>query len=156
MLNRYDRFDYGIVYPLPYNLHVNACFLKMRLQGAQWPLVTMVSFQDWFVLREIVRLLIDAIVRQVLIQILLCSGCVRVVGLRCKPSESFIVNVYAKRINAGDEDVYSEVELVIVDQQWIWNVFTDYSPIFFEVQLIQVVNQIDTFALRALGGFHDP
>ena len=28
-LNRYDRFDYGIVYPLPYNLHVNACFLKM-------------------------------------------------------------------------------------------------------------------------------
>lgn len=31
MLNRNDRFDYRIVYSLPYNLHVNACLLKMCL-----------------------------------------------------------------------------------------------------------------------------
>lgn len=156
MLNRNYRFYYRIVYSFPDNLHIYACLLKMCLQGTQGPFVAVVSLQDRFILGEIVWLLIDAVVGEVLVQILLSIRSARVVWLGRKPCQAFIVNVYSKWINTCHEHVDSEVELVAVDKQRVRNVLANDSPIVFQVKFIQIIYKVDSFSLRALGWLHNP
>lgn len=65
------------------------------------------------------------------------------------------MNVNAKGLVTGDQNVYTQVKLMAVNQQWVGNVLADDGRLV-HVHIIDIVNEVDTFALRGVRRLQDP
>ena len=135
---------------------MNSHFLKVSLQVTQTPLVAVVTLVEGFVLLEGLRLLVDAVVRQVRVQVFACRHFLLVVRLRSKPGKTLVVDVDPKRVDTGQKHINPEVELVLVDEKWVRNVLAHYRLVVVDLQVTQFINDIDTTSLRRLRRFVNP
>ena len=90
------------------------------------------------------------------IEILFWAFVAHVIGFRCKSDQAFIIDVYTKGIHASNKNIYAQIELMIINQQWVADVLANYGFLVgatvsgSRLNLIQVFNDINTFSLRAL------
>ena len=55
----------------------------------------------------------------------------------------------------GNEHIDAQIELVTVNQQWVGNVFADDAS-FIDIDIVNVIDQIDTSSLARVCRLHDP
>lgn len=77
------------------------------------------------------------------------------VCLRCKPSQTFLMDIYPQRLITSDTNINSQIKLMTVDQQWVSNILTNNRR-FINIHIINIVYQIDSFALTGVCWLDDP
>ena len=86
---------------------------------------------------------------------LFCYYIVIWIFLSSKSDESFSVDVNAKRIEAGNHNVQSQVELVSVQLEGVVDV-PWHDALLTSIDLFQIAGQIDATATRWSIRFHNP
>ena len=158
-----ERLDDGVVYSLPDRLHVYAQAFQMALERAQGPLVAVITLKHRLVLLKGLRFLVDAVVREMGVKVLLRPLRRAVVRLGRKPGQPLVVNVDPQGVDARQQDVNPQIELVVVDEEGVADVLADHRPLQLVVvgicgllELAWIFYEVDAFPLRALGGLNDP
>jgi hypothetical protein len=77
------------------------------------------------------------------------------VCLGCKPSQTFLMDIYPQRLITSDTNINSQIKLMTVDQQWVSNILTNNRR-FINIHIINIVYQIDSFALTGVCWLDDP
>jgi hypothetical protein len=77
------------------------------------------------------------------------------IGFTRESSQSFLMHIHSQRLVRSDTNIDSEVKLVPVYQKWICYVFANYRC-FFNVNVIDVIDKINTFTLATVRWFDDP
>lgn len=156
VFNRNDGFDDGIINSFPYWLHVDTHLFKVCLQCAQWPFVSVVSFENTSVLLKWFGFFVDTIIGQMLVKILHCLLWV-VIWFRSKPCKSFIIDVYTQWIDARQQYINSQVKLVVVDKQRIRDILAHNTFfVWSDLQIIQIINDVNPATLWWLWWLHYP
>lgn len=114
-----------------------APFLQVHLfqHRAHRPLMPHIVLLRILIIHELLRVLVDGVVRQVHLQVGQIRPHGALIGLRGKPGEPLLENVDSQRINPGNEGVNPQVELQAVDQVWLRQValhhvvFTGFEPV---------------------------
>ena len=60
------------------------------------------------------------------------------VGAGSKSSQAFIINVNSQRIDARDQHINSQVELVLIDEQRVADIAADDAPVQIFMQVTQL------------------
>lgn len=113
-------FDNDVEYTRPKERHVNTDSFQVLAEGGETPLEAKVVVLGLLVLHEVVVLLVDRVVCQMHIPIILVEFCC--VRLRGETCQALLVNVESQRLVTSDHNVYSKIEFVAVDQQWIGDI----------------------------------
>ena len=71
-----------------------------------------------------------------------------------KSSQAIPESKYSKRLDVGNQDVDTEIELVLVDQIRVLNVFLD-DEMLRHINLVKPFGNEDSFPLRESLGLHD-
>lgn len=79
----------------------------------------------------------------------------RCISFTCKSSKTFLEHIYSHRLITCNEHIDSQIELMTIDQQWISNISTDNAS-FININIINIINNINTFSLRRIGWLHYP
>lgn len=74
----------------------------------------------------------------------------------CKPSQTFVIDVYSEWIDACQKDINSQIKFVVVNKQWIIDVPAYHALIDIPLQVTQIRNNVDSFALWTLRWLVDP
>lgn len=61
------------------------------------------------------------------IEILLSPFVAHVIGLWSKYDQAFIIDVYTKRVHTSNQNVYSQIEFVVIYEQWVADVLANYG-----------------------------
>lgn len=81
------------------------------------------------------------------------------VGLGAKSRQAFLGDVDLQRLQGLDQDVEADVELELVDEQWLVDVLLDHRLLGLrarhQFQLAGVPDEVDAVALRAAVRLHD-
>jgi len=77
------------------------------------------------------------------------------VGLGGKPRQPFLEDVNSQWLIASDNYVESQVELVSIDKQWVCNILRNDTSLV-HIHIIDVIDDVDTFALARVGRLDDP
>ena len=87
--------------------------------------------------------------------LLISDVSLQVILLRSEAYQAIFVNVEAQRVDRGDRHVEPEIELVPVDQERFAHILTD-DQLSSIGDLVHILSDEDTLALRAGGRFADP
>ena len=66
-----------------------------------------------------------------------------------------MVDIDFHRFVTGNEHIDAQIKLVTVNQQWVGNVFADYTS-FINIDIVDVIDQVDASSLARVCRFHDP
>ena len=77
------------------------------------------------------------------------------VCLRSKPSQAFLIHIDFHWFVRGDQHVDSQVKFVPVDQKRIRDIFANDTS-FVHINVVDVVNNVDTSALTCVGWLDNP
>ena len=82
----------------------------------------------------------------------------RVVLLRCKPGQAFLVDIYPEGVDGSEGDIDPQIPLVAVNQQWVLNVLLDQARGLAGTprNLIERGDYLDSFALTTCLRLQDP
>lgn len=74
-----------------------------------------------------------------------------------KSCYALIVNVYSEWIHRSHQNIYPQIKLMIINQKWVGNVLGDDTFfIIVHCNIVQIINDIDSFSLWALCRFYYP
>ena len=77
------------------------------------------------------------------------------ISLRCESCQTFFIDIYSQWLIASDYDINSQIKLVAINQQRIGNV-SGYDTQLINVQIVDVVNDMDSTASTRITWLHDP
>lgn len=77
------------------------------------------------------------------------------VSLGRKASKTFLEHVNAQRLVASDAHIQPQVELMTVDEERVCNVLRNNRS-FVNIYVVDIIHQVNTFALTGVCGLDDP
>lgn len=105
--------------------------LKHQLsQSIEAPLAAFAIIELEFITLVCGVLLVDAVISQMHEFCLFAAAAARTILASGKTDQTFIVQVNPKRINACNGHVYTHVELVSVQEEWVRDVLGHYIVVF--------------------------
>jgi len=125
----------------------------MAAKCSERPLVAEVILLAVFVLNELLILFIDGVICQVHVLVVLVY--LRSIGLTGKSGQTFLENVYSQRFIASYQHVDSQIELMPVNKQWVGDI-PGYNRQFVHVDIVNIVDELDSSALSSVRWLHDP
>ena len=72
-----------------------------------------------------------------------------------KSSKSILEQINLQRVNPIEQHIYSEVELQIVNEERLIKIGLSYDTLFRVLDVVQVLQEIDTSSLAVMGWLHD-
>ena len=87
----------------------------MSAKGSKRPLIPEIILFTIFILDELVVLLVDGIVCQVHVFVVFIDF--RGVSFTCESGKTFLEDIHTEWFVTSDEDIYSQVEFVTVNQK---------------------------------------
>lgn len=65
------------------------------------------------------------------------------------------MHINSQWLVTSDHNVDPQVEFMPIDQQWVRNILWNYGGVVY-VDVVDVVNDVDTFTLAGVGRLNDP
>jgi hypothetical protein len=91
--------------------------------------------------------LVEGVIGEVDIRSSHVFSCRLLIILSGKASQSFMVDIQPQGVSAGQEDVYTEIELELVNEEGVFDVALDYVFVAVE-DVLDVASEEDASALR--------
>ena len=153
MFSRYQSFDDYIVHFGPNQIHVDANLLEMFAESCESPFETIVISLTILVCHILVVLLVDGVICEMNKLVFLVSG--RCIAFCGKPGEAFLEHIHSQGIETSHQNINSQVKLVAIDQERIWNILLNDAAIKLP-HFAEVVNDGYASTLGCAIGLDNP
>jgi hypothetical protein len=152
LLPRYKTFDDHVIDVLPNLVHIMALALHVLAESSERPLGPFIVLVHILVGLKLHGLFIDGVICQMHELVLSLPF---LIFLCCESGKAFFEHVHSERIVTGDNDIYSQVELEPIDEEWIVDVPRNHM-LLLHFQLADVVNEMNASASGETIGLYYP
>ena len=77
------------------------------------------------------------------------------ISFRSKSGQTFFEDVHTERFIRSNANVNSQIELVAINQKGVRNITGNDGEII-NVDIVDIINEVDSFSLSAVGWFNNP